>query len=358
MPLGLLSCYQLGRKIFLQRILLQSMRICTLIALLIILNILCICCLADNCDQLLKSADELMKKEPPDGRGAADKYDQVKNDCPAMKGEDLLCKMAAAYNTYDEVKRNKVCNEMNNKEDCAECREPLNSFNDPDPLFNQIAMTESTNAHDFAIEYGLSYFDVNASSTGFISNPIVISNSLYRNSSFFVSTMDPTVSWDFESGVLRGWNKSGNAFDHQPVQRGRAVTAGMGSFSGEGNFWVTSYEMYPGLSSANGAANVTGDSPTGALESLPFVVRGESISFLLGGGRNCSVDLLADDQIVFTAAGNDTDKMHMVTWNVTSLKGKEAVLLVVDNSSEKWGHVNFDDVKFDIAPTVMAVRKR
>ncbi len=296
----------------------------------------------------------MLTEKPPNAREAATKYELVKKDCPEKIEPEQLCRMAEAYDSYDEKKSKEFCKKFVSN-DCKACQESIHGENhDIGPFENYSSVGKSiqvliiTIASPEMIHYNP---QVN------MSLPIAMNHSLYRNSSPPVIIVNPAITWNFESGFLRGWNRSGNAFDHQPVQRGKTVTPKTRSFAGEGNFWVTSYEMNSGLSSANVTANVTGDIPTGTLESLPFIVRGESISFLQGGGRNCSVDLRVDDEIVLTAIGNDTDTMRRVTWNVTSLKGKEAVLLVVDNSTERWGHVNFDDVRFDIAPMVLAFRK-
>jgi hypothetical protein len=47
------------------------------------------------------------------------------------------------------------------------------------------------------------------------------------------------------------------------------------------------------------------------------------------------------------ATGRCTETMHWVHWNVTQYKGRAGQLRIVDHSSSNWGHINFDDARFD-----------
>jgi len=129
-----------------------------------------------------------------------------------------------------------------------------------------------------------------------------------------------TTTWDFETGNLMGWTKSGDAFDLQPtygdnsysrvaadVVSASAAFAAAATVTGvfalgelrsrgvssnlNGLYYIGTFEKRPGdpldyrLPSPDypeGA--VQGDTPTGLLLSDVFIIHGTMISFLIGGG--------------------------------------------------------------------------
>jgi hypothetical protein len=185
----------------------------TLIIVLIILNLLCIYCFAEDsqdelCDELLESANKLLNDKPPHAREAATKYEEVKKKCPEKIGQDLLCQMADAYNRYNYKNgRNKVCSEIVNKEGCFECNDDPT---DEDSTFNyELSSSTSPLMNESIVKSGLALVGshnilLKSDPTSFDSTPIVINNSLYKNGSFFILNMNPGITWDFESGLLRG----------------------------------------------------------------------------------------------------------------------------------------------------------
>ena len=50
-----------------------------------------------------------------------------------------------------------------------------------------------------------------------------------------------------------------------------------------------------------------------------------------------------------TVTGKCTETMERVTWDVMEFYGQIAEIRLVDNSSGIWGHINFDDLKCDMA---------
>ena len=158
--------------------------------------------------------------------------------------------------------------------------------------------------------------------------------------------MKARSTWDFETGNLVGWHKTGDAFDYQPTLGdntmgrdvyGHTVMAGEDTtyytrkqYTGEGTrmyqtsggvadsvrdpageaeytytesirlptfaykgnpsqrsgkrgkYWIGTYEKRHDNNTAIG--NVQGDIPTGTLTSDPFMIGGTEISFLVGGG--------------------------------------------------------------------------
>ena len=160
--------------------------------------------------------------------------------------------------------------------------------------------------------------------------------------------MGRKITWDFETGDLRGWTRGGTAFDYQPTygdnptgrQRGQPA-------ANQGDYWIGTFEKRP--SAAEPAGQIQGDGPTGRLTSQPFRIERPGISFLVGGGCDASVErvgLLIDGKVVRQATGKCTETMERTSWNVSEFMGKTARIELVDESSGGWGHINFDDLDF------------
>lgn len=145
----------------------------------------------------------------------------------------------------------------------------------------------------------------------------------------------------FETGDLSGWEVlSGNAFS----------PAGVSTAEGWG--WGCCFERdgsrhYWGHASG-------GDAATGRMRSSAFTLSGTGqISFLLGGGN--AIDSLyvalvreSDGAELMRATNtqfNDTETLRRVTWDASAHKGEVLRLLVVDEATGGWGHLNLDDVE-------------
>jgi hypothetical protein len=201
------------------------------------------------------------------------------------------------------------------------------------------------------------------------------------------------VTWDFETGDLRGWTADGDAFARQPTfGDNSAARWGYPDLHGggapeparhHGRYYVGTYEARPAdlpvgfeagtrraghagepsdgvlvnfapadvLTAPGGLAGAAqGDGPTGTLTSAPFIIGGPELSFLVGGGcdeRAVYVELLVDGQAALRAAGACREGMQRVTWDVRPHAGKACMLRIVDGSSvTPWGHINVDDFRF------------
>ncbi|KAF0711816.1 Aste57867_5074 [Aphanomyces stellatus] len=201
----------------------------------------------------------------------------------------------------------------------------------------------------------------------------------------YMSSALTTTTWDFETGDLTGWVKTGTAFDAQPTFGDNVMARGdvyhsfempKGTIGVEGRYWIGTYEARSGAGAsqqstsftckfANAdckttqyqlpgpsiAGNVQGDGPVGTLTSQTFTILGKSIRFRIGGGCNIAtvyVELLVDGISVMRQTGICDENMLPVSWNVTTYKGKSANIRIVDAStSALWGHINADDFKFD-----------
>jgi hypothetical protein len=145
------------------------------------------------------------------------------------------------------------------------------------------------------------------------------------------------LNLDFEQGTLQDWTATGDAFNGQPV-KGDAVNARRKDMksSHAGNYWVGTFER-------------DGDRPQGTLTSVPFKVTHPWASFLVAGGaaseERVEIVRAADESIIFRASGRDTEDMRRVAVDLRKEQGKEIFIRLVDESSNGWGHLNFDDFK-------------
>jgi TolB-like protein len=157
------------------------------------------------------------------------------------------------------------------------------------------------------------------------------------------------ITWDFETGDLRGWKTSGEAFRNQPTYGDNPTARHRGQPSNhQGEYWIGGYENRHYISDPPG--RVQGDGPQGMLTSLPFPITFPIINFLIGGGCDINterVELIVNNHVVLRATGKCTETMDRIFWDVSPYKGQTAQIRLVDTSSGGWGHINFDDVKFE-----------
>lgn len=147
------------------------------------------------------------------------------------------------------------------------------------------------------------------------------------------------LNLDFETGTLRDWTAAGNAFEGQPVEGeiDQNRTFGEGKRAEHtGKFWLGGYER-------------SQDGPTGSLVSAPFEVTHPFASFLIGGGSGprtrVELALVESGETFFTAHGQDQENLRPVLVPLDAYRGKKIVVRIVDESSDGWGHVNFDDFR-------------
>jgi hypothetical protein len=158
-----------------------------------------------------------------------------------------------------------------------------------------------------------------------------------------------SITWDFESGDLNGWVATGDAFSTQPTYGDNPTARHRGQPSNhQGNYWIGGYENRH--RPADPPGQIQGDGPQGTLTSEPFTIIKPTISFLIGGGCDMNterVELIVNGQAVFKATGHCTETMLRVKWNVSAYRGQLAQIRLIDASSGGWGHINFDDVRFE-----------
>jgi len=146
------------------------------------------------------------------------------------------------------------------------------------------------------------------------------------------------LNLDFETGTLKDWTPTGDAFNDQPV-KGDTVHSRRGDMhSGhKGQYWVGSYER-------------KGDKATGTLTSLPFKVTHPWASFLVGGGsfpETCvELIMVPQNEVFYRASGLDEEDMKREVVDLSKFVGKEIQIRLVDKQTGGWGHINFDDFRF------------
>ena len=187
--------------------------------------------------------------------------------------------------------------------------------------------------------------------------------------SAYYSAAVTTSTWDFENGTLEGWSITGTAFAFQPTfgdnSYFRAVypsgpfepPPGSGQSCGlKGRYFIGTFEMRPG-SAENylvpdlnfNPGSVQGDEPVGSLTSQVFMIQGNNITLLVGGGCDIRleyVELIVDGFGVARVTGQCSEKMQRVFFDTSSYLQRAAQIRIVDASSDKWGHINVDDITF------------
>src|SRR5438552_9618176 len=149
------------------------------------------------------------------------------------------------------------------------------------------------------------------------------------------------LNLDFETGTLKDWTATGDAFAGQPI-KGDTVAPRRGDMKSQhqGQYWIGGYER-------------NGDKPQGTLTSLPFQVTHPWASFLVGGGPHPTtcVELVRKDtgEVFSRTSGLEEENLRRVAVDLRPLAGKEIFIRLVDKHTGHWGHVNFDDFRFHTA---------
>jgi non-lysosomal glucosylceramidase len=146
-----------------------------------------------------------------------------------------------------------------------------------------------------------------------------------------------TVFEDFERGNYDGWTIKGEGFGQVPSTGTHPNQQKVSGFVGRG--LVNTY--------------LPGDEPHGTLTSKPFRIERRYLGFLIGGGghkNETCLNLIVAGKVVRTATGQNREALEPASWEVSDLKGQEAVLEIVDRRSDGWGHVNVDQIVFSDVP--------
>lgn len=157
------------------------------------------------------------------------------------------------------------------------------------------------------------------------------------------------LNFGFEKGTLDDWKADGQAFQQQPIEGPIDPNRPFGADKNAehvGGFWLGGYEKLQ-------------DQPKGTLTSTPFKVTKPWASFLIGGGNHpeTRVELIRQDTNtpLLKVTGVNTETLRPVVVDLRSLQGQLISIRVVDQRSDGWGHVNFDDFRvYDERPKFVA----
>ena len=145
---------------------------------------------------------------------------------------------------------------------------------------------------------------------------------------------DDILIADFEGKDYGDWKTTGEAFGPAPAHGTLPGQMHVDGYKGKG--LVNSFYK--------------GDGSTGTLTSPTFAIQRNYITFLIGGGKDpdrLALNLLIDGKVVRTATGpNDkpggSETLEPASWDVSDLRGKTAVIQIVDRATGGWGHINVD----------------
>lgn len=145
------------------------------------------------------------------------------------------------------------------------------------------------------------------------------------------------LNLDFEAGDLRDWKAEGDAFKGQPIEGDLVFSRRSDTHSRhQGKFWAGSFER-------------AGDRPHGTLTSSPFRIDKPFARFLIAGGsRNTTrfeIVELVSKKVIYQTSGDDTEELKPVAVDLTAHVGKDVFLRLIDQDSDGWGHINFDDFR-------------
>lgn len=193
-------------------------------------------------------------------------------------------------------------------------------------------------------------------------------------------------NWDFEDG-LKGWIRSGTAFESQPTEGHNVQVRRIGPLAEQistriggdywrtleypighhGEHWLGTAENHPDSSTPPGTEQ--GDSPTGTLLSRVFVIEERFMTFLIGGdadAENLRVELMVESEpgaagafqlgalwyrIAKHATGHGEERLRRESFDLANFKGSKARVRIVDNST--MGHLNVDDFRFQPQPPIL-----
>ena len=149
------------------------------------------------------------------------------------------------------------------------------------------------------------------------------------------------LNLDFETGTLKDWTATGDAFAGQPI-RGDAIAARRTDMKSrhQGEFWIGGWEKKD-------------DPATGTLTSVAFKVTHPWATFLVGGGPypDTCVELVRTDtgEVFSRTSGLAEEDMRRVAVDLRPVMGKKIFIRLVDQQTGHWGHINFDDFRFHAA---------
>ncbi|HEY8943456.1 MAG TPA: hypothetical protein VIM73_04300, partial [Polyangiaceae bacterium] len=135
-----------------------------------------------------------------------------------------------------------------------------------------------------------------------------------------------------DATALGAWTASGSAFADVSAVGARG---GQSVITGHRGALVNTFTA------------MEGDAATGRLLSPEFVLLGDRMRLLVGGGRDSSrlrISLIVDGRAVFSETGTNFETLGRREWPLDGLLGKKARLEIVDDAVGAWGHLLVDEI--------------
>ncbi len=148
----------------------------------------------------------------------------------------------------------------------------------------------------------------------------------------------------------KAWALSGTAFASQPTFGDNPWLRGAGHSNAVGNGWIGTGENYPGPLVGGQPGLTQSNTLTGDMTSPSFVVAGDSMTLLVGGGNKPDSAYVAlcdvcTDSVLYRATGANSESMQPVSWPLAALRGQRAYLRISDRATGTWGHINCDEIR-------------
>lgn len=143
----------------------------------------------------------------------------------------------------------------------------------------------------------------------------------------------PDSAWHLNPDELNAWQRSGNAFSAGPT---RGAARGQAEVKGHQGYFIDSFDT------------PEGDDAMGSLLSPPFLLLGDRMRLLVGGGRDperLRVSLLVGDRPVFSETGGNWETLGRREWDISTLRGQTARIEIVDHAKGAWGHILVDEIE-------------
>jgi non-lysosomal glucosylceramidase len=140
---------------------------------------------------------------------------------------------------------------------------------------------------------------------------------------------------DWSKATYDGWTVEGNAFGSGPIDR-KNLLVYQGNVGGAGDRMVNSHAQ------AFGDSVAERDRATGKLRSREFTIKRNYLNFWIGGGKHSdktAFNLIVEGQVVRSATGADDNVLLERSFDVRELRGKNAVIEIVDAAQGSWGNI-------------------
>jgi len=142
----------------------------------------------------------------------------------------------------------------------------------------------------------------------------------------------------FEGDGFDGWQSEGSAFGLAPI-------------SGKSDEMAQPFINYANDSLA--ASTHGGNAAKGSLTSPEFTITEPYITFLIAGGDypgKTAAQLVVDGKVLREAVGKRSLRCQAALWDVTELKGKKALIRLLDDETGFYGMIGVDQIIFTDYP--------